>query len=161
MDECFSIANWSPKIGETKIASDMKKAFNTWARYGNIKFKRVYDPSADIIVAFGNGYHGDQYPFDGPGNILAHAFYPYEYDSYGGDIHFDDDENWRENAANLHEGVDFYSVAVHELGHSLGLAHSPIYSSIMFPYYKGPTQANTLDYDDIMAMYKLYSEIYQ
>jgi hypothetical protein len=41
-----------------------------------------------------------RFPFDGPGNILAHAFYPYEMDSYGGDIHFDDDEDWKvvENA---------------------------------------------------------------
>ena len=36
-----------------------------------------------------------RFPFDGPGNILAHAFYPYEMDSYGGDIHFDDDEDWK------------------------------------------------------------------
>lgn len=27
--------------------------------------------------------------------MLAHAFYPYEYSSFGGDIHFDDDEKWK------------------------------------------------------------------
>lgn len=55
-------------------------------------------------------------------------------------------------------GVDFRSVAVHELGHSLGLAHSSAFSSIMFPYYKGPEESRDLDYDDIMAMYELYSK---
>jgi hypothetical protein len=56
----------------------------------------------------------------------------------------------------LNEGVDFLTVLVHELGHSLGLAHSFVYSSIMFPYYKGVTPAQ-LDYDDILAMHSLYS----
>lgn len=55
-------------------------------------------------------------------------------------------------------GVDFQSVATHELGHSLGLAHSPVYSSIMFPYYKGPEDSKDLAYDDIMAMYDLYGK---
>ena len=135
----------------------MRRAFDEWAKYGNLKFIQVFDPAADIIVGFGSGHHGDRYPFDGPGNILAHAYYPYEMESYGGDIHFDEDENWRENSTNLIDGVDFYSVALHELGHSLGLAHSPVYSSIMFPYYKGITQGS-LDYDDVLGMYKLYSK---
>lgn len=163
----------------------MQEAFNLWSKYSNLKFVRVYDPDADIIVAFGSGFHGDRYPFDGPGNILAHAFYPYEMSSFGGDIHFDNDENWRENASHLAEGeildsspkfpfllevilvylleigVDFQSVAVHELGHSLGLAHSPVFSSIMFPYYKGPKDSKDLNYDDIMAMYELYSKAFR
>lgn len=67
-------------------------------------------------------------------------------------------KNLRKTIA-LFVGVDFLSVAVHELGHSLGLAHSPDYSSIMFPYYKGPAEATTLKYDDIMGMYELYSEL--
>lgn len=135
----------------------VEQAFHAWALYSRLKFKRSFDTSADIIIAFGSYYHGDRYPFDGPGNILAHAFYPYEENAFGGDIHFDNDENWKENATTMSEGVDFLSVLVHELGHSLGLAHSPVYNSIMFPYYKGLTPAQ-LDYDDILAMYTMYSK---
>lgn len=58
-------------------------------------------------------------------------------------------------------GTDFFTVAVHELGHSLGLSHSTNPSSVMFPYYQGydsDTEFN-LDYDDILGIYELYSKI--
>ena len=56
--------------------------------------------------------------------------------------------------------VDFFTVAVHEIGHSLGLSHSPDHNSIMFPYYKGKEDADNFDigYDDILAMFELYGE---
>ena len=53
--------------------------------------------------------------------------------------------------------IDFFTVATHEIGHSLGLAHSPVPGSIMFPYYKGYQSSMQLDYDDILAIYQLYS----
>lgn len=72
----------------------VEMAFEAWALYSRLKFKRVYDSSADIIIAFGSQFHGDRYPFDGPGNILAHAFYPYEENAYGGKK-ANSDDSWK------------------------------------------------------------------
>lgn len=48
------------------------------------------------------------YPFDGPGNILAHAYYPYEMGHYGGDIHFDNDESWTRNSSSGNDGSEWF-----------------------------------------------------
>ncbi len=50
------------------------------------------------------------YPFDGPGYVLAHAFYPHTMGSFGGDVHFDEDEDWRKD--NEPDGTHFFTVAV-------------------------------------------------
>ena len=44
---------------------------------------------------------------------MAHAFFPI----FGGDVHFDEEENW---TVNTFEGVSLLQSAAHELGHSLG-----------------------------------------
>ncbi|GJQ71260.1 hypothetical protein Trydic_g10999 [Trypoxylus dichotomus] len=150
----YFIANWPHTVGEHKTKKDIKLALTTWGKYGRLRFEELDGPHADIVVAFAREYHGDSFPFDGQGSILAHAFFPREYQHLAGDVHFDADENWTAEPSD--EGIYFYGVALHELGHSLGLAHSTATSSIMFPYYRADNSDLNLDYDDILGIYELY-----
>jgi hypothetical protein len=50
---------------------------------------------------------------------------------------------------------DFFTVALHELGHSLGLGHSEVTGSVMEPVYAGSRRS--LHPDDIAGIQALYS----
>ena len=106
----------------------------------------IQNISNPFSVYFFRGYHNDGYPFDGTGHILAHAFFPGA--GRGGDVHFDADEAWILDETNNHlddyyqrdiNGYEvtnsLFTVAVHEFGHSLGLSHSSVKGSIMYPWY--------------------------
>ena len=63
----------------------------------------------DIDMRFAPGNHGDGDPFDGPGQTLAHAFFP-----ANGDAHFDDSETWQLNSRP--GGGEFSSIFLHQIG---------------------------------------------
>lgn len=150
-DITYRISHYSNKISINDVQSEIQRAFDLWSEVIPLTFTRRDYGSVDVIIKFVSGAHGDNTPFDGNGQTLAHAYFP----QYGGDAHFDEDELWTVNAPN---GVNLFQVAAHEFGHSLGLAHSDVRSALMAPFYRGYEESFKLDQDDISAVQELYGK---
>ncbi|XP_060810775.1 matrix metalloproteinase-2-like [Amyelois transitella] len=150
----WNVINGASTLPKSRVEKQMEASLAIWAPHGGLSFTRVDRSSqADIKVSFGREEHGDGFPFDGLGHVVAHAFPP-----PSGSLHFDDDELWgddpdKEELAN-NDITDFFAVAVHEVGHALGMCHSDVEESVMYPYYKTPVEK--LHWDDIMGMRELY-----
>lgn len=129
-------------------------AFTTWSDNSNLRFIRLDSPdNADLIIKWVRGSHGDVEPFDGNGGILAHAFFPPPAGgTYAGHLHFDDDESWSSDGT----GIDLETVALHEIGHLLGIMHSNDPTAIMYATYT--VENRFLSSDDIAAIHALYGE---
>ena len=113
----YKISRYPSKrlLSKQEVIQAMEEAFKVWSDVADLEFERVTDGEAHIVIEFSSGDHGDDDPFDGRGGTLAHAFFPV----FGGDVHFDSEENW---TVKSFDGVSLVQSATHEIGHSLGEA---------------------------------------
>jgi hypothetical protein len=76
--------------------------------------------------------------------------------AFESDVQFDASRNWTFSESN--GVIDFESVALHELGHVVGLGHSGVTQSVMTGTYKVGSIRRDLHTDDLAGLFGLYGE---
>jgi hypothetical protein len=149
----FAFQNLTEQLPAGSVRSEFARALDAWSRVVQVDFSAGGDTRSTrhLNILFASGDHGDPYPFDGRSRALAHTYFPAppNPEPIAGDVHFDEDESWSVGAH-----TDFFSVALHEAGHALGLGHADRPGSVMYPYYR---MANVLTSEDIGAVRELYA----
>ena len=148
----YYFINGTEKINGDAERDLVRAAFALWADETPLAFNEGSDSTqADILIGWAESEHGDGDPFDGPGDVLAHASYPNPYQDRQVFLHFDNAERWVNSET---QNVDLLTVAAHEIGHNLGLDHSDDPNALMYPSYSGSRRF--LGQDDIAGVQSLY-----
>jgi len=121
MDAKFRRGRWQGEIA---------RALSTWAYVSPLHFTQVSDDGSPRGVAGsaqGDPRFGDIRIGMGPTDAIAYTWYPTANSTIGGDV------TLSSTSADWHVGAveDLYTVALHELGHALGLMHSADLTAVM------------------------------
>ena len=85
------------------------------------------------------------HPFDGPGGVVAHSYICTQQRC----VHIDEDECYRSmesmSGSRTMGCIYLLQVALHEIGHVLGLGHFPQRDSIMYPMWQPLTNDQPLE----------------
>jgi Matrixin/Putative peptidoglycan binding domain len=154
----YAFAHLTTQISmdQTKVA--VRNAFATWqdANVG-ISFTEIQtEIESDISVEWRPANDPDHSMI---GSLVAHADFPPGFSMIVNDLplplHFDDEEHcWTVTSAA--GAFDIQSIALHEIGHCLGLVHSSDPSAVMYPTVQPNFTLRVLQMDDIQKFRALY-----
>ena len=149
------------------IRSSIEQALGLWAGVAPLNFVEVPDQGGPI--SFGN-YPDGQFgqirfrhiyingpdPAVGDPVAKAQAYFPFNSGNIAGDVEFDQGDPWQ--AIGTTHVPDLLGAATHEIGHTLGLGHTPVEGAVMywiFHRFEGPGTGflTPVDVAGIQAIY--------
>jgi hypothetical protein len=153
----FAFEAGTPDVEGLEEFQAVRRAFATWAAAVPITFTEVAPTEGpDVAIAWRPAGDPD---FPMGGGVLAHADFPpccsLVTTGLPKPVHFDDaGHRWAIGAAP--GAFDVETVALHQLGHILGLPHSDVRSAVMFPTFADNLTNRALGADDLRRIRQLY-----
>jgi len=150
----WHLADTTPDMDGAQVIKAFTRAFAEWAPFLNpIVFTSTSEKAkANILINFAEEGDADLPESFGGDEVLAYAYFPI--DNYS-EIWFDESERWGSMSSSTR--IDLFKVAVHELGHSLGIGHTKAPRDIMQAFYDPDTMVKITE-DSSAAIETLYGE---
>ncbi|KAJ9563909.1 hypothetical protein OSB04_009069 [Centaurea solstitialis] len=143
-----------------QLSDDVKRvfgnAFTRWSEWTPLTFTETNDyNSGDLKIGFYGGDHGDGEAFDGVlGKYVSSRVRSAE--RIVASRQRRDVDHRRCFRFRIPAAMDLESVAVHEIGHLLGLGHSSVEDAVMFPTISAGVRKVELARDDVEGIQVLY-----
>ena len=141
-------------IPATTVKDTLKAALDVWATVVDLRFIETSTAHLSQSIDF-------TFVTDTPGGTVSFTFLPppWSSETIAGDVFFDDAEQWEVGNGLGSAAFDLMWVAVHEIGHALGLGHSTVPEAVMYATVTADSAFSGLHADDIAGIQALYAAL--